>query len=193
MSRFFSRRVRDPDALDISAFRDSLSGAEMRDLFDYWNAARDNGATMPRRADIDPLEIPKTLLPYLYIVIVEADGGYRFRLAGTRMAEVFKHDVTGKRLEQVLEAHDLKNAVRSYGRVVQSAAPWYSRVTYKVDGVSGILYQRLTLPLGEGGVVTHLLGGLTIHRDHLIYEDFYESHGRHALDVEDRLEAVLTL
>lgn len=192
MNGLFSRRVREPRALDVTEFRETLTGEEIRDLFDYWHRCRAQ-ASFPRRTEIDPLALSKSLLPHLYILTVEEDGGYRFRLAGTRMAEIFRIDVTGKRLDEVLVDHDLMNAIRSYDRIVTRAAPWYSRVVYNVDGESGILYQRLTLPLGEDGKVTHLLGGLTVHRKHRIYEEFYESHGRHALEVEDRQEAVLKL
>jgi hypothetical protein len=55
--------------------------ANLRALYEYWNMLRGDRA-MPRRADIDPVEIPK-LLPYLVMyTVAPGGGGYTIRLVG---------------------------------------------------------------------------------------------------------------
>jgi hypothetical protein len=81
----------DPDLRDNPKFRD---------LRAYWDAKRGTRA-MPRRADIDPLDLPAHLG---WLVIVEVLAGperFRFRLVGTKVVDAYGRDSTGKTVEQV--------------------------------------------------------------------------------------------
>src|SRR3546814_19752127 len=63
----------------------------------YWSARR-NGQVLPQRSDIDPLDMPRRLLPHL--VLAEpaggSDGAIRFRLVGTELVKRIGRDATGK-------------------------------------------------------------------------------------------------
>lgn len=179
-----------PHSLDEASFRSELPIDGPRRLFDYWASLRGEGR-LPDYARVDPLAIDADLLPALYILAVEPDGGFRFRLSGTGLRTVFNAEITGKRLEEVLEGRDLENARRSYRRVVEAAAPWYSRVAYETDASGIFLYHRLTLPLGPGPAPSRLLGGLFVRRDGLVPDDFAEVFARGALAPASRRELVM--
>lgn len=181
-----------PQILDETAFRAQLAPDGPRRLFDYWAGLR-TGSALPDYARVDPIGIPPDLLPALYIVARDPDGGFRFRLSGTGLRTVFNADITGRRLEEVLDGPDLENARRSYRRVSEAAAPWYSRVDYRTDSSGVFRYHRLTLPLGPGPSPTRLLGGLFVRRDGVVPYDFSEIFARGGLTVADRLEAVMSL
>lgn len=181
-----SQVIATPDAFRAELFDDGA-----RSLFDYWQSLRGPRA-MPARADIDPLEIPRNILPWLYILAVSDDGNHRFRLAGTGLDTVFNAEITGKRVDEVLEGRDLENARRSYDFVISRARPWYSSVLYRADERWEIRYSRLTLPLGpDGEKPDFLIGGLFLDQDEGMFERFSELFARGGVDPSARREVVL--
>jgi hypothetical protein len=80
----------------------SFLAEELRKALAYWERKRGE-RRMPRRADIDPVEIPD-LLPYVRLVDVVARGQYRYRLVGT-------------------EVEQLHGGLKFYGRLVHEALP----------------------------------------------------------------------
>lgn len=68
------------------AFRAQLVVPEQRQLYDYWLARSESGL-MPKRADINPADIPR-LLPFISLIDVgDKLEQSRVRLAGTRLRE----------------------------------------------------------------------------------------------------------
>lgn len=64
-------------------------------LASYWAAKR--GLPLPQRRDIDPLDMPRSLLPHLALVEpVEGGPVVRFRLIGTELVQRYGRDATGK-------------------------------------------------------------------------------------------------
>lgn len=179
-----------PEALSKTAFRDVLDNPEIVGVFDYWDAKRGD-QVLPARRGIDPIDMPRGALGHLLIIKIEDDGRYRIRLAGTKMAEIFDRDITGHFIDDVLTDDDLKNARRSYDLVASRRQPWCSIMTYVTDSGREFQYQRLTLPLGENGAVTHLLTGLFLSQDHLLYESFAEISRRRGMTRGARREYVL--
>jgi hypothetical protein len=81
--------------MDKYAIDHPLLGA----LFRYWNEKR-GARVMPRRADIDPLEMGPALLPHLMLCDLFDRGlAIRFRLVGTAVVKYFGFDPTGRHLE----------------------------------------------------------------------------------------------
>jgi hypothetical protein len=63
-----------------------LPDAYLRKALAYWQR-KCGGHHMPRRADIDPVEMPD-LLPYVRLVDVVAPGQYRYRVVGTELEQM---------------------------------------------------------------------------------------------------------
>ena len=81
------------DCLD-TAFRVQLVLPEQQRLYDYWSS-KFNGDRLPGRAQICPTDLV-TLLPNISLVDIDYDPyRFRFRLAGTRLREIYDREVTG--------------------------------------------------------------------------------------------------
>jgi hypothetical protein len=66
--------------INVQSFE--LPDAHLRKALAYW-LRKCGERHMPRRADIDPVEMPE-LLPYVRLADVVAPGQYRYRLVGYR-------------------------------------------------------------------------------------------------------------
>ena len=92
-------------------------------LYNYW-LAKSGNRTMPARADIDPVEMPKQLLPGICIVDVVADERrYVYRLVGTGEVEVRGNDPTGKSVQEGFFGPSAENALGYYDKVAETRAP----------------------------------------------------------------------
>src|SRR5215469_11693694 len=86
----------------------------LRELRDYW-ASKCAGRAMPRRADIDPLDLPPQHMPYLSIIEVLPDtDDFRFRLLGTGITGRMGRDSTGKTVREVYAAADRAEGLRRF-------------------------------------------------------------------------------
>lgn len=122
----------------------------VRELYFYW-AARCRDGQPPRRADIDPIEIPK-LLPYLTIVEVVPDARrYVYRLVGTREVEVRGNDPTGKSVTEGFYGPSVADGHKFYNRVVATMAPVYDDSPYVSQDGRYNDEEMLFLPLSENG------------------------------------------
>lgn len=79
----------DRDAADFGLFRPLLA---------YWEQRR-AGRIAPSRADIDPLDVPPSVLPHLLLIDVERDPvDFRYRLAGTAADTIHGQSLKGVRI-----------------------------------------------------------------------------------------------
>jgi hypothetical protein len=65
-----------------------------RELYDYWNGRRGHEA-MPERSDIDPAAI-RRILADSFVLAVEPGQSPRFRVAGTKICELFARELRGE-------------------------------------------------------------------------------------------------
>lgn len=122
-------------------------------------ATRCGGRAMPRRADIDPVELPRFALPYLMLLDV-FDGGARFRwrLIGTEVVNRFGRDATGRFGDEVLSGEYLAFLTSLVTHVCRCRAPVYSHSLFRWDGARTLATSRLFVPLGDDAGVTQILG-----------------------------------
>jgi hypothetical protein len=132
------------------AFRAQLVLSGQRELFDYW--IRSAGARpMPARADLDPLKVPK-LLPNLGLIDVrEGTDRARFKLAGTRLHEIYGQEITGKRADEVFAGETASYWRRVHERVVATGFPLAGVVRGPAEGRDHIVLFWMRLPLSEDG------------------------------------------
>lgn len=133
------------------AFRAQLVVSEQREIYDYWRRAAD-GRVMPARADLDPVEI-RHLLPGISILDVgQRYDVLRYRLAGTRLHDIYGCEVTG------LSLFDLRLGAKqhywraAYRRVVEERTPMQGAVKGPLAGREHVVLFWLRLPLSEDGV-----------------------------------------
>jgi hypothetical protein len=81
--------ARKPDPSILQRLRHS----KLQQLYAYWDGKR-AGRAMPRRSDIDPLEI-KNLLPLILIVERVGLRAFRYRLVGTSIVDASGVEITG--------------------------------------------------------------------------------------------------
>lgn len=136
---------RDPDWI-------SETLPEIQAVHRYWKS-KCAGRTMPRRADLDPLDLI-AYLPSLILVDVlpEAVGGarYVYRLVGTREVKLRGLDPTGK----PVASHSFcraSDAFANYDQVVASRAPWIDRAEMLSVDATMLDRDKLFLPLSTNG------------------------------------------
>jgi hypothetical protein len=139
------------------AFRAQLVVAGHRELFDYWIRAA-GARPMPARSDLDPLNVPK-LLPNLGLIDVrEGVERARFRLAGTRLHEIYGQEITGKRADDIFTGETATYWQRVHARVVETRFPLCGVVRGPALGRDHIVLFWMRLPLSDdGGAVDRIL------------------------------------
>lgn len=141
--------------LDYSQVR----SPRIRQLTTYWQS-KIRGESIPQRRDIDPVDL-KTLLPNLMVVEIEAEP-FRvlYRLAGTKVVEMNRIELTGRYLDE-LEEEDGTNFTRegiaAYHQAWSSQRPVYG--TYRWPTPSGAQYQVefAIFPVSEPGTAGQCL------------------------------------
>jgi hypothetical protein len=139
------------------AFRAQLVVASQRELFDYWIRAA-GARPMPARSDLDPLKVQK-LLPNLGLIDVrEGAERARFKLAGTRLHEIYGKEITGKRTDEVFAGEIASYWARVHTRVVATGFPLAGVVRGPAAGRDHIVLFWMRLPLSDdGGAVDRIL------------------------------------
>jgi hypothetical protein len=106
---------------------------------------------MPARSDLDPLRVPK-LLPCIGLIDVgQGLAEAWFRLAGTRLHDIYGGELTGKRIDRVFSGRTSDYWHRVHARVVESGMPCHGVVRGPVEGRDHVVLFWLRLPLSEGG------------------------------------------
>lgn len=137
--------------LSDCAFRAQLVLPEQRVLFDYWcGIAR--GRAMPARADFDPLKFPD-LLPH-FAVIDLRDGFERshFRLAGTRLREIYGREITGLTLTEVFSGRRATPWHTIHSRIATDAVCAQGIAHGPAEGREHVVLYWLRLPLSDDGI-----------------------------------------
>jgi hypothetical protein len=129
------------------------------ELMTYWRGRHRDGG-LPARADIDPLHFPK-LLPNIFLVdVLKGPPHFRFRLMGTRLAETYGIDITGKSVSEALPSTIIGVVEALYRQVAEKRQPirTYGKLIWL--GKHHIAFESIHLPLaGTGGNVDMLFGG----------------------------------
>jgi len=111
---------------------------------------------MPRRADIDPIEIPK-LLPHVRLIDVIGPGRYRYRLVGTEIQTFHGTNPTGRYVHEVLAGPVGARIIAVYDECVRDRRAIYFEYEFLAQDGSG-LHRRskvLFAPLSEDDKVVN--------------------------------------
>jgi hypothetical protein len=123
-------------------------------LYTYWEGAR-GGKEMPDRRDIDPVDMPRFVLPHLALTDILEDMRLRVRLVGTEITRQHKRDTTGKFTHEYLQGEYLDYVTSLYTQLHRSRAPLFSESIFH-HATSNLLTSRLILPLTHGGTAVRI-------------------------------------
>ncbi|QWW69550.1 PAS domain-containing protein [Rhizobium sp. WYJ-E13] len=129
------------------------------DIFDYWNALRGE-QDAPLKSQIEPGAIPH-LLSSLFILETEADRQIRFRLAGTKICDLFGHDLRGERFSSLWANGHNEDIERTAKGVMDHTIPTLFNATGYSTAGHHAAFEIIVMPLRshEGGC-DRLLGAI---------------------------------
>lgn len=134
-----------------------------RGIFDYWINLKGND-TAPLRAMIEPAAL-RHLLPDLFILSTDQEGVLAFRLAGTRICELFDREFRNQSFEEVWETADRHQTLSVAGNVMRHEQPALLDVTAANAAGREREHEMLLLPLrsSETERSDRVLGSLLPH------------------------------
>ena len=129
-------------------------------LLDYWERQRGDCA-MPRRKDIDPLDLPRPLLPFIEIVERGVEDRLRWRLVGTAIVDAMGKDTTGRYLDQALDGSYRQFIEHIHRTAMGAQRPVYAVCRLGAPGGSAVAARLLVAPLAVSGTEAAMTIGAT--------------------------------
>lgn len=112
----------------------------------------------PRRFEIDPSKI-SAILPYTFILERHDAETFRFRLAGTRMCDIFGHELRGTNFLDGWDTIDRLPLLRQFSSLVRKATAGSFCVEVGAPGERSVECEVLLLPLVHtGDAIDRVLG-----------------------------------
>jgi hypothetical protein len=132
------------------SFLDCLDDPLQRQMYQYWQGKR-AGRRMPRRPDIDPVDIPHLLPNILISEVVRGPSGvrYRYRLAGTAVARAFGRDPTGRFADELTNGAYREFILGLHHTVCEERRALFCESRYLAQRELHVLAKRLLLPVSE--------------------------------------------
>jgi hypothetical protein len=144
---------------DVIISPDDCSSKRVLALHDYWQRVRGD-RPMPRREDIDPLEI-WSLLPYVHVTEWHTNPDRVFiRITGTEIVATAGVEMGGRWLSEMHpNEEDLEQIMALYHRVVATRVPIFGRTDGTTLRLGVEFFEWVLCPLSEDGRnVTHFVG-----------------------------------
>ncbi|MEQ8603611.1 MAG: PAS domain-containing protein [Marivibrio sp.] len=130
-------------------------GAPLAEVYGYWKSLAWPGGA-PSRADFDPMAIAGAL-PNVFLAAVEPED-YRFTVVGGRIEERLGGRFTRHRLAECEGLIDVERTRRDFDAMVRHPVPRLERLSGEWSRYEWRRFDRLMLPLVDGGRVAHILG-----------------------------------
>lgn len=141
-------------------FREAITDPALTGLYDHWCRLKSDLGRLPRRAEIDPLDLPRDVLPGMMILEREASGRFLCRLAGTRMREIYGFEPAGRYLDEIMASGPAAFRIGIYHRALNERRAVFCRMRFAVPGREFVASDRLYVPAlsDETGEPTILFG-----------------------------------
>jgi hypothetical protein len=118
-------------------------------LYAYWNGLR-AGRVAPSRLEIDPSRIG-AILPEIFLLERVDAGTYLYRLAGTRLCEIFGSELRGTNLLDGWPAADRADLAQHLALTCEQGAATHLVMEGRVDETRRVGLEALLLPLMHAG------------------------------------------
>lgn len=129
-------------------------------LYAYWNEVR-AGRIAPQRLEIEPSRIAGILSETFMLERIDAST-YRFRLAGTRLCELFGSELRGRNFLDDWSEGDRNVLARDLATVCEQGAAAVLALEGSSDARHRVQLEAILLPLVHGGhSVVRIIGAMT--------------------------------
>ncbi|MGJ4925936.1 PAS domain-containing protein [Bradyrhizobium sp. HKCCYLS2038] len=115
-----------------------------RELFAYWNAKRGHGKA-PERCDFEPSAV-RELLGDIFVLSCDADLGFPFRMAGTRLCALLGGDVKDKSFPAHFTASSRREIEEITTVVAEDVLPAIAGIKAEAPDHSIAHFELLLLP-----------------------------------------------
>jgi hypothetical protein len=152
------------DIADRTTTPEEILHPGSRSLFRHWEAIRGEMSAPPR----DWLDLRKisAMVPFVFIIEQDQRKGFVWRLAGTRLTQLWRRSLTGTRVIELGDEADRKTFSRLLDGVVSAHQPFVMRFRLLSALNHTIAAEMLGLPLrARNGIATHILGSVMPFRD----------------------------
>ena len=118
--------------------------------FEYWlNLPRE--AVVPDRRDVDPVQIPTTILPNVALLeIVDSGADAQVRLAGQEFDENFGVSLKGKKASELTQGEYRDYMLGHFRTLVDNRTAIYSESAFRWDRGGNLRTRRVMMPLSHG-------------------------------------------
>jgi hypothetical protein len=131
----------------------------LQTLYSYWNEIR-AGRDAPQRLEIEPSRIAAILSETFMLERVDA-GTYRFRLAGTRLCEMFGSELRGKNFLDKWSDQDRQVLERDLATIGEQGAVAVLTIEGVADARHRVELAANLLPLLHAGKITRIIGAMS--------------------------------
>ena len=128
-------------------------------LYAYWNGLR-AGRVAPSRLEIDPSRIG-SILPEIFLIERADAATYSYRLAGTRLCEIFGRELRGTNLLDGWTAADRALLARDLTLTCEQAAATHFVMEGSAGNARRVQLETLVLPLMHAGDAIERVIGAT--------------------------------
>ncbi|MGE3830092.1 MAG: PAS domain-containing protein [Parvibaculaceae bacterium] len=151
------------DIADRATTPEEILHPGSRMLFRHWETIRGEMSAPPR----DWLDLRKisAMVPFVFIMEKDRRNGFVWRLAGTRLTQLWRRSLTGKRVVELGDESDRKAFTKLLDGVVEAHQPFVMRFRLLSALNHVIAAEMLGLPLRARGGGIHVLGCVMPFRD----------------------------
>ena len=130
-------------------------------LYAYWNDLR-AGRTAPRRLEIEPSRIG-SILPETFMLERTGPSSYHYRLAGTRLCEIFGTELRGTNLLEGWTASDRATIAGNLISTCEQGAATLLTIEAGSDAVRRVQLEVIMLPLMHANnTMERVIGAMSV-------------------------------
>lgn len=134
--------------------------SSLQTLYSYWNEVR-RGRIAPQRLEIEPSRIAAILSETFMLEVLEP-GTYPYRLAGTRLCEMFGSELRGKNFLDGWSEEDRRGLEDRLATIGEQGAAAHLALQGIVDARHRVELEANLLPLLHGGKITRIIGAVSV-------------------------------
>jgi hypothetical protein len=146
--------------MEDADFAKTISDPRLLGLYRYW-AAKAGDRPIPRRDDLDPIEMKPWLANLILVEFKGVFETYRVKLEGTNIETFYRERRTGRGIEALTSEAERQLMKAQYWPVVERGKPAFYEAEF-INSEGKLSHQvKLLLPLSEDGITVNMvLGGI---------------------------------